>query len=389
VSGPRPSSQRPGSARSSGPIALHGAAIEIAPGALATLGARVRALHPRHRVAIIADHQVAALYGEMVLAAFEPAASMPLGSTEEIAEPLLLTFPAGERHKTRGTWGTLTDQLVAAGLGRDTVIVALGGGVTGDLAGFVAATFLRGVPFVQAPTSLLAMIDASIGGKTGVDTPAGKNLVGAFHQPTLVVTDPRVLATLPPLHLREGLAEAIKHGVIADAAYFGWIASALRQVLDPAAHDDATTLHLVRRSVEIKVDVVRKDERELGLRKVLNFGHTIAHAIEHVTAYGVPHGDAVAIGMVAEAILAERLRISERGLADAISTVCDAAGLPVKLPDGVSAAEIVSATRTDKKSRAGQVEYALPRALGEMAGSDTGYGIRATDADVLQALGHL
>jgi 3-dehydroquinate synthase len=358
-------------------VTLHGATIEVAPGALATLGERVTARHPGHRVAVIADEQVAALYAEAAIGSFSG------------GKPILLTFPAGERHKTRATWGNLTDELIAAGCGRDTVIVALGGGVTTDLGGFVAATFLRGVPLVQVPTSLLAMIDASIGGKTGVDTPAGKNLVGAFHHPDVVLVDPRLLATLPAARLREGLAEAIKHGVIADAAYFGWIASSLRQILHADVPDDATALDLVQRSVEIKVDVVRKDERELGLRKTLNFGHTVGHAIEHVTAYGVTHGDAVAIGMVAEAILAERLRLADPGLADTVATVCDAAGLPVRLPDGVSPAEVVSATRTDKKSRGGKVEYALPRALGEMAGADSGYGTAASDADVLRALEHL
>ena len=360
-------------------LTLHGATIEIAPGALDSLGARVDDRAPGHRVAIIADHSVAALYGERARASFGAAAPTPL----------LLTFPAGERHKTRQTWGTLSDQLVAAGCGRDTVIVALGGGVTGDLAGFVAATYLRGVPFIQVPTTLLAMIDASIGGKTGVDTPAGKNLIGAFHHPTLVVADPRLLTTLSPQELRCGLAEAIKHGVIADAAYFSWIAAGLRQILHADTPDDATQMHLVRRSIEIKVQVVRQDEREGGLRKVLNFGHTIGHAIEQVTGYGVAHGEAIAIGMVAEALLAERLHLAELGLADAIATVCDAAGLPVRLPDGVSPAEVVTATRTDKKSRGGQVEFALPRALGEMAGSETQYGVRVTDAETLRALEHL
>lgn len=360
-------------------LTLHGATIEIAPGALDALGARVMERVPEHRVVIIADQTVASLCAERAIASFRGA----------VPAPLLLTFPAGERHKTRQTWSTLTDQLIAAGCGRDTVIVALGGGVTGDLAGFVAATYLRGVPFVQVPTTLLAMIDASIGGKTGVDTPAGKNLVGAFHHPALVLADPRLLTTLPPRELRFGLAEAIKHGVIADAAYFAWIATGLRQILHGDTPDDETQLHLVRRSIEIKVQVVRKDERESGLRKILNFGHTIAHAIEHVTAYGVAHGEAVSIGMVAEAILAERMHLASRGLADAIATVCDAAGLPVRLPDGVSAAEVVTATRTDKKARGGQVEFALPRALGEMAGSETRYGVRANDAEILRALEHL
>lgn len=362
------------------PLVLHGTTITIEPGALASLGAAVRAAHPAHRVVVISDTNVAALHAPAAVAALREATG---------DEPLLLTFAAGERHKTRATWGTLTDQMLAARLGRDTVVVALGGGVTGDLAGFVAATYLRGVPVVQVPTTLLAMIDASIGGKTGVDTTHGKNLVGAFHQPSLVLSDTRVLATLPPARMREGLAEAIKHGVIADAAYFGWIASSFRQILHGDMPDDATDLHLVRRSAEIKVSVVRQDEREAGLRKVLNFGHTIGHAIEAVTAYGISHGEAVAIGMVAEAILAERLRLAEHGLADAIATVCDAAGLPVRLPEGVSATEVVSATRGDKKSRAGHVEYALPRALGEMAGSETGYAVRAPDAEVLRALEHL
>lgn len=257
------------------------------------------------------------------------------------------------------------------------------------MAGFVAATYLRGVPLVQVPTTLLAMIDASIGGKTGVDTPAGKNLVGAFHHPALVLIDPRLLSTLPTDEIRSGLAEAIKHGVIADSVYFAWIATQLRQILHGDQPDDATSMHLVRRSVEIKVQVVRADTRESGLRKILNFGHTIAHAIELVTGFGVSHGAAVSIGMVAEARLAEHLQLAQSGLADAITTVCDAAGLPVRLPDGVSATEVVSATRTDKKAREGKVEYALPSALGVMAGEGSAYGIRASDTEVHWALEHL
>lgn len=354
-------------------LTLHGARIEIGPGVLEQLGRLVHQKHPLERVAIITDRQVGSLYADKLSLTFpEP--------------PLVFTFAQGEKNKTRETWSSLTDQLIAAGCGRDTVIVAVGGGVTGDLAGFVAATFMRGIPVVQVPTTLLAMIDASIGGKTGVDTRAGKNLVGAFHQPSLVVIDPRALSTLPSHVMREGLAEAIKHGVIADAAYFGWIAASLREVIDADARDDQTALHLVRRSVEIKVNVVRKDERESGLRKILNFGHTIGHALEQVTAYGIPHGDAVAIGMVAEAMLAERLNIAQPGLSDAIITVCDAAGLPVRLPEGVSPTEIVTAARTDKKARSGQVEYVLPTGLGEMSHSDSDYATRVPEGDVLRVL---
>ena len=367
-------------------LALHGASIEIAPGAIAQLGARMAELHPMRRIAIIADQQVGQLYGAKALASII-GAGLPLGRTAGgTTAPGVYTFPPGEQHKTRETWASLTDQLIASGHRRDSVLVALGGGVAGDLVGFVAATYLRGIPFVQLPTSLLAMIDASIGGKTGVDTPAGKNLVGAFHQPTLVLIDPQLLRTLPPAAMRAGLAEAIKHGVIADAAYFGWIASSLREILNTTESDDATFLHLVQRSVEIKVDVVARDEREASLRKILNFGHTIGHAVEHVSGYGVPHGDAVAIGMVAEARLAERLGVATTGLADTIATVCGAAGLPVRLPAGIDPAEVVTSTRTDKKYRAGQVEYALPETLGRMAGADSDYGIAVPEPEVVNAL---
>lgn len=370
-------------------LALHGASIEIGTGLLATLGERIATLHPRHRVAIIADHTVAQLYGAKAIASLV-SQGLALGSTQGgTVAPAVFTFPAGEQHKSRATWSTLTDQLIAAGLRRDSVFVALGGGVTGDLAGFVAATFLRGVPFVQVPTSLLAMIDASIGGKTGVDTPAGKNLVGAFHQPSLVLVDPSFLRTLPTVHLRSGLAEAIKHGAIADASYFSWIAASLREILTSDQADDTTQLRLVQRSIEIKVDVVSRDERESGIRKVLNFGHTIGHAVEQVTGYGVSHGDAVAIGMVAEALLSERMGIAPQGTADTIATVCDAAGLPVRLPSNVAPAEIVTATRTDKKTRGGQVEYALLEAIGAMSGADKGFALAVPEAEVLEMLQHL
>ena len=370
-------------------LTLHGAAIEVAPGALATLGDRLRTLLPDHRVAIIADQQVAQTYGSKALASVI-AAGMSLGATSAGTPAAgLFTFPAGETNKTRAAWSTLTDQLIASGHRRDSVIVALGGGVTCDLAGFVAATYLRGVPVVHVPTSLLAMIDAAIGGKTGVDTAAGKNLVGAFHQPSLVLVDPQLLRTLPTAHLRNGLAEAIKHGVIADAAYFGWIASSLREILHGDDFDDATALHLVERSIAIKVDVVSRDEKESGVRKILNFGHTIGHAVEQVTGYGVPHGAAVAIGMVVEARLAERIGVAKAGLADTIATVCDAAGLAVRLPEGLDLAEVVTATRTDKKSRAGNVEYALPASVGSMAGGDSGHAIAVPEAEVLKTLQHL
>jgi 3-dehydroquinate synthase len=274
-----------------------------------------------------------------------------------------LTFPPGEASKSRDQWARLTDALLRAGYGRDSGIVALGGGVAGDLAGFVAATFLRGIPVVQVPTSLLAMLDASVGGKTGVDTPEGKNLIGAFHPPVAVLADPTVLATLSDRDYRGGMAEAVKHGLIADPAYFAWMeghAAALRD------RDPAALTHLVRRSVEIKADVVSGDEREAGRRAILNAGHTVAHALERATAYAIPHGEAVALGLVSECALAEALGVAPAGLGARVAALLIALGLPVRLARPVAADPVVAAMSSDKKNRAARVRFALPRDLGLM-----------------------
>lgn len=355
---------------------LHGARIEVASGALASLGARLRDRWPAHRVACIADATVAALHGDGIRTALGEAVP-------------LLTFPAGEAAKTRETWGALTDQLLARGLGRDTVVVGLGGGVTTDLAGFVAATYLRGVPLVLVPTSLLAMIDAAIGGKTGVDTPAGKNLVGTFHHPGLVMIDPALLDTLPVVERRAGLAEAIKHGVIADAAYLDTIVAQAPQLLRDGPADRAAACAVVERSVGIKVDVVARDEREAGLRQVLNVGHTIAHALEQVTGYTIRHGEAVAIGMVLEARLSERIGHARAGLADRIAAACTAVALPVTLPPGVDVDALIAATHGDKKSRAGQVRYSLPDGIGTIATASRAFTVAVPDTDVRRALTEL
>lgn len=261
-----------------------------------------------------------------------------------------------------------------------------GGGVVGDLAGFAAATYMRGIPFVQVPTSLLAMIDASIGGKTGVDTRAGKNLVGAFHHPALVLADPLALATLPPAQLRNGLAEAIKHGVIASREEFEWIATNVRELLRPGGPPVALAERLVRRHVEIKAAIVARDEREGGVRKSLNFGHTIGHAIESLSGYTMLHGECVAVGMVAEARIAARLGLADRALGTTIASLLRDAGLPTAPPPHMSAAAVLDATRHDKKARAGSVEYALPSSIGEMAGAARGYSIPVPDDVVLAEL---
>ena len=353
-------------------IDAEGYRVHIGAGLRHEFALLIAELAPAHHYAVVSDETVAGHYAAPLVKAL---------GRHGLAT--LHRMPAGEAHKTRETWSRLTDDLLAAGCGRDTTVVALGGGVVGDLAGFVAATFMRGVPVVQCPTSLLAMIDSSIGGKTGVDTTAGKNLVGAFHWPAAVLIDVEMLQTLPAAHRRAGLAEAVKHGVVRDADYLAWIDSALPTLL---AGDGAATLELVARSVEIKSDVVRADAREAGLRKTLNFGHTLGHAIEQASGYALLHGEAVAIGMVLEARLAERIGVAERGTARAIERVVRKAELPVARPGSVSVASVLEATRHDKKSRGGAVAYALPSRLGAMAGAERGWAIEVGDALVLEVL---
>jgi 3-dehydroquinate synthase len=298
----------------------------------------------------------------------------------------LLLVPPGEEHKTRELWAQLTDELLASGAGRDTTIIALGGGVVGDLAGFVAATYMRGVPVVQLPTTLLAMVDASVGGKTGVDTPAGKNLVGAFHPPAAVIADPDTLATLPAPELRAGAAEIIKHGVIADERYFEEVLAILPQLDADDTTIPAGIVAIIARSVAIKAEVVAADEREQGRRKILNFGHTLGHAVEMASGYRLLHGEAVAIGMSLESEIAERLGVAEKGTAARVREAVTAAGLPVVVPLGMDPAAILAATRGDKKARGGRVEYSLPAAIGAMAGADGGWGLPVPDDVVLSVL---
>jgi len=342
-------------------------------GAFAQVGAIVRQAAPSHRIAVISDDTVAARHGAALLA------QCPADSTR------LFAMPPGEQEKTRERWAQLTDALLAWGAGRDTTIVALGGGVVGDLAGFVAATFMRGLPVVQVPTTLLAMVDASVGGKTAVDTPAGKNLVGAFHNPAAVVIDPALLATLPADVLRSGLAEMLKHGVIADASYFDQL---LQFLPDLAAHGAAAPgfASLIAGSVRIKAEVVAEDTREGGLRQILNFGHTIAHAIEKVQRYDMLHGEAVAMGMVTEARLAEQIGLAGAGLATAVRCALTRAGLPTLLPAGMSVDAVLAETHGDKKSRAGAARYALPRGIGEMEAAEGRWAVPVPDEIVQAAL---
>ena len=298
----------------------------------------------------------------------------------------VLIIPAGESNKTRDTWARLTDQMLAKGYGRDSTVIALGGGVVGDLAGFVAATFMRGIPVVQVPTTLVAMVDASIGGKTGVDTYLGKNLVGVFHFPAAVLIDPQVLATLPVRELRAGFAEIVKHGVIANDAYFREVASSVRNLLDKGGPESDRMLSVIVQSIEIKADIVSRDEREDGLRKTLNFGHTIGHAVELVSGFSLLHGEAVAIGMALEGRLAERIGVAQAGTAEAIIEALRTAGLPTELPRPFEKGAVLEAMRSDKKARSGKTMFALPLRIGAMAGADTGWTVSVTDDQLREVL---
>ena len=314
---------------------------------------------------IIAPDDVAPLYAEPLLKALGRDAS-------------LLTFAADEAHKTRETWSTLTDAMLARELGRDTCIIAVGGGVAGDVAGFVAATYMRGVPVVQIPTTLLAMIDASVGGKTGVDTPAGKNLIGAFHPPQLVLIDPLVLRTLSSDQLRSGLAEAVKHGAIADIAYFERLEREAEALL---ALDEAALAWLIRGSVEIKAHVVAEDPYERGLRAILNFGHTVAHALEAHEQYAMLHGFAVAAGMVAEAALGEAIGVSEPGTAARLRSLLEVLGMPSRI--AASPEALLPYMRVDKKARAAAPRFALLRHIGAAAQADDGRWTHAVPEAVI------
>lgn len=347
--------------------------VQVGPGLLAELPEMLASTCPAFRYALIADSRVAVQYGEPVVERLRRA---------EVRVDLF-AFPEGEANKTRESWADLSDRMFAAGIGRDAVVLALGGGVTGDLAGFVAATYMRGLPLVQLPTSLLAMIDSSVGGKTGVDTPTGKNLIGAFLQPSVVVADTEVLRTLAPEHLRAGLAEAIKHGCIADRDYFRWIEAALPAIL---ALEEEALSHLIARSVEIKADFVGRDEKEAGPRKMLNFGHTVGHSVEALSGFRVLHGEAVAIGMVVEAELGERIGATEAGTTDRIRDVLVRAGLPVRVPAGMEAAQIVAGARSDKKARMGKVEYSLIERIGQASPGPDGKWGWAVDEETVAAV---
>jgi 3-dehydroquinate synthase len=293
----------------------------------------------------------------------------------------LLELPEGEEHKTLASLNLVFDALLARGCDRKTTLYALGGGVVGDLTGFAAACYMRGVPFVQVPTTLLAQVDSSVGGKTAVNHPLGKNMIGAFYQPRLVLADLGTLRSLPPRELSAGLAEVIKYGPMADFAFFEWLEANLDKLL---ALDVQALAYAVQRCCEIKADVVGEDERESGRRAILNFGHTFGHAIEAGLGYGQwLHGEAVAAGMVAATRLSVMLEGVDAQLEDRLSRLLLRAGLPTRLPSALSAERFLELMRLDKKSVAGQMQYVVLTAPGQA-------GIRsAPDAAVAELVAEL
>ena len=318
---------------------------------------------------IISDTTVEPLYAGNLLAAL---AAGGIAAT-------VVTVPAGESSKSLRQANRLLEKMPGLGLDRHSFVVGLGGGVAGDLAGFVAGTYLRGLAFVQVPTTLLAQVDSSVGGKTGVNLAQGKNLVGVFHQPRLVLADIGTLATLPKRELRAGFAEVIKTGAIYDAKFFGWLEKNYRRVL---RREPAALAETVRRCCEIKAAVVGADEREGGLRAILNFGHTIGHAMEALADYtGLLHGEAIAMGMNCAA----RLSVRHAGLsvaeAQRIVKLCKACGLPVRIGDGYNLAALREAMRLDKKAVGGQLRFVLLKRLGRAVVSEV-----VTDADIQEVV---
>jgi 3-dehydroquinate synthase len=277
--------------------------------------------------------------------------------------PVVVTIPDGERYKTLRTASRVYDELIRRRFERGDMLVALGGGVIGDLAGFVAATYLRGVRYIQVPTTVVAQVDSSIGGKTGVDHPDGKNLIGAFHHPIMVYADVATLRTLPRRELMAGLAEVVKYGVIADASFFSYLEEQADSVLGGVPD---VLVEVVRRSAAVKADVVRQDERESGLRRILNYGHTAGHVVETLTGYSaIRHGEAVAIGMDFAARLASRLTLCGDGLVRRQKTLLERFGLPTNLP-AITSTRAIRTMRLDKKVREGRVHFVLPREIGRV-----------------------
>jgi len=352
-------------------VALDGRSyeVEIGPGLIASAGERLAGLLPRRRTAIVTDETIAPLHAGALTQSLERAG---------IAVSLIV-LPPGEETKSWDGLADLSDRLLALGLDRGDVIMALGGGVVGDLVGFAAAIYKRGIDFIQVPTTLLAQVDSSVGGKTAIDTPRGKNLIGAFHQPRAVLADLSVLSSLPVREMRCGYAEVIKYGLLGDPTFFDWL-----EVNGPkvVSGDADALMHAVARSVAMKAEIVKEDEKEAGRRALLNLGHTFGHALEAETGFGegLKHGEAVGIGMAMAFRFSAALGLCSgqdalragRAIA-AVGLATDAAGLP-GWPFGAD--RLIDHMAQDKKAEAGRLTFILARAIGD--------AVVAKDADVQQ-----
>jgi 3-dehydroquinate synthase len=331
--------------------------IHIEDGCLQYIGQDLAERKIANRYCIIADDRVASLYGRTVLQSLQQS---HIGGE-------LITFPEGEASKSLSTFGALCRELARKRYDRRDGIIALGGGVSGDLAGFVASCYMRGIPFVQIPTSLLAQVDSSVGGKTGVDIEEGKNLVGTFYQPKAVYIDPGVLETLPAEQFIGGMAEVIKYGVIRDAEFFEYLRREREGVL---ALDREIITKIVLTSCTIKADVVAEDEKESNIRRILNYGHTIGHAVEAASNFSIIHGKAVAIGMVAAVRIAVAKGICSETVQQQIVSLLEEYNLPTAIPEHLSREQIKNYILRDKKVVSGKVAYVLPLALGEVIITD-------------------
>ncbi|SFH36172.1 3-dehydroquinate synthase [Desulfotomaculum arcticum] len=327
--------------------------IIIGGGELERAGGQVAGLFGGSKALLVTNPIVGALFAERVTASLKQAG----------IEAVVAEIPDGEEYKTLQSAEMLYDRAFSAGLDRHCPVLALGGGVVGDLAGFVAATYMRGVPFVQLPTTLLAQVDSSVGGKVAVNHPRGKNIIGAFYQPALVLTDPVTLHTLDNGEILSGLAEVIKYGIISDSAFFDWLEANIERVL--ALESDAI-IHVIERSCLNKARVVEDDETEQGNRAILNLGHTVGHAIEAIAGYGrYRHGEAVSIGTAVAARLAVELGVLQASEEIRIKNLLLRTGLPVDVPKDLATVDMVRSMYGDKKNFGGQINYVLPTGIGK------------------------
>jgi len=318
----------------------------------------------RHHLSAMGEYdvivgQVSNLSHGNLIVTDENVAKHHLEKIQNISNSKSVIVPAGEEHKNLETVSRLWNAFLENGLDRKSTIIALGGGVIGDMAGFAASTYMRGIDWVAIPTTLLSMVDASLGGKTGFDLPQGKNLIGSFHPPKLVIADPSLLATLPERELRSGMAEVVKHGIISDPDLFAmcqrgmdWVKGNLEEV--------------VKRAMAVKIKVIEEDPYEKGFRAALNLGHTVGHAVELVSKFELRHGEAISIGMAAEARYAARVGLASSGVVEAIESTLSSLGLPIQIPAGMPREEIIRAMRVDKKKNAKSIRFALPLEIGKV-----------------------